>query len=102
MLCLFSSLVFKVDLCCNHSQVLLEAGSPLHALDSNKQSLAHHAARAGQAECLALLVSLGAPLGSADRWHRLPLSWAALNGHFECVKILTTARGRDDINFKAR
>ena len=74
----------------------------MHALDSNKQNLAHHAARAGRTDCLALLVSRGVQLGAADRWHRIPLSWAALNGHFNCAKIIVTAGQGNDINFKVR
>jgi ankyrin repeat protein len=95
-----SSLLFQTRLCA--AQVLLDAGAPLHALDSNKQNVAHHAARAGRADCLALLVSLGVQLGAADRWHRLPLSWAALNGHYECVQIIVTAGLGNDVNFKVR
>jgi ankyrin repeat protein len=71
-------------------QHLLIAKVDPHVKDSNKQSLVHFAARAGNLDSLLILYSIQPPLelNSNDRWQRTPVHWAVLNGHIEALRSL--------------
>eukprot|EP00049_Salpingoeca_infusionum_P015214 m.292331 g.292331 ORF g.292331 m.292331 type:complete len:1268 (-) comp15838_c1_seq2:72-3875(-) len=68
--------------------LLVNAGTPLRAMDINKQTLAHWAARAGQCASLRLLHSHGLSMNMFDRWFRLPLHWALLQRHIRTATAL--------------
>ena len=79
---------------------LLAAGAPLRARDRNKQSLLHAAARAGSVACLRELRAHAAsgggalpPVDGRDRWHRTPVHWAVLNGHWGALRFLVALLG---------
>jgi hypothetical protein len=57
-------------------------------LDVYNSTPMHSAAMAGHAKILALLLHHGAKKVVNNRMKRLPLHYAAANGHFECCKIL--------------
>jgi amino acid adenylation domain-containing protein len=82
----------------------------LHVTDGRKQTLLHHAARAGNLACAELLTALLLDMHSAhqrskrsggsgrtngldprDRWHRTPLHWSILNDHYKVTCHLLKA-----------
>ena len=67
---------------------LLDAGAILRTCDNRKQSLMHSEARSGSVACVVELVKRGLDVDLRDHWHRPPLSWAIINGHVQCVKVL--------------
>lgn len=82
-------------------EVLLEAGGKVRALDDNRQSVMHHAARGGAGRrCIDLLLdawTAATPKAkgptqstclTADKWGRTPLHWAVQNGHRTAVVAL--------------
>jgi len=90
-------------------ELLLDAKAPLAAKDLNQQTVLHFAARAGSVTLASLLTRwladdgalqgarvYGGPLDWRDRWHRTPLHWAVLNGHFSSAKVLLEARANAD------
>jgi hypothetical protein len=72
---------------------LLDAGAPVRGRDAAKQTLVHHAARAGNLASLQLLLERGAlaDINAADKWNRQALHWAVLNNHLCVVETLLTA-----------
>ncbi len=83
-------------------QILLSFKAELDSRDFNKQTVLHHAARAGAVEMLRDLLplwqSFQEELGNidpkvsvfdvADRYNRSPLHWAVLTGHRNAVQML--------------
>jgi hypothetical protein len=72
-------------------ELLLDAGAPVRARDSTKQTLLHHAARAGNVHSIKLLLGRGClvDINLADKWNRQPLHWAVLNAHLPAVEVRT-------------
>ena len=80
---------------------MLAACADVLALDSNRQTALHHAARAGADNgCLAALLDRwesvagdddGSACASRDVWGRTPLHWAVINGHREAIVTLVEA-----------
>eukprot|EP00041_Stephanoeca_diplocostata_P039391 m.1619890 g.1619890 ORF g.1619890 m.1619890 type:complete len:1305 (-) comp25383_c0_seq17:3507-7421(-) len=87
----------------------------IHASDASKHTLLHHAARSGNVAAIDYLaqqlgsstsatnmhpevgprttakrakVIRGLDMNAGDRWHRIPLHWAVLNGHLEAAERL--------------
>ena len=97
---------------------VLQAGADVMAVDGNKQTAVHHAARSGaDAYGIAGLLSAwqqaatadgtaldsGATcgaVGALDVWGRTPLHWAVVNGHRDAVVTLLEAgsdQGLEDL-----
>jgi len=74
-------------------RTLLEAGAPVRGRDAAKQTLLHHAARAGNMAAIELLLERGAlaDINTADKWNRQALHWAILNNHPCAVEALLAA-----------
>ena len=96
------------------ANVQLESLRFLRIQDGAKQSLLHHAARAGNIDAVRFLawwlkkqrdmmeaervaksrkkkiskLTVAGVLDPRDRWHRTPLHWAVVNGHLETVDYL--------------
>jgi hypothetical protein len=78
---------------------LIQAGTPLAVRDKNKQTMLHHAARAGCEDAARFLLSLGSDacaLDCTDRWSRTPLHWAVLNQHLPVAQALLEGGARPD------
>eukprot|EP01063_Lacrimia_lanifica_P005715 TRINITY_DN13453_c0_g2_i1.p1 TRINITY_DN13453_c0_g2~~TRINITY_DN13453_c0_g2_i1.p1 ORF type:complete len:910 (+),score=214.74 TRINITY_DN13453_c0_g2_i1:91-2820(+) len=65
-----------------------EGKVPPGVKDANKQSLIHHAARAGHADAVQYLVGRGVAAEAYDRWGRSPLHWAVINNKPAMVSLL--------------
>jgi acyl-CoA synthetase (AMP-forming)/AMP-acid ligase II/ankyrin repeat protein len=65
----------------------------VRARDLNKWSVLFHAAWAGSAPCVSLLLASPdpPPVNATDRWGRSPLCWACAAGHFEVARCLLGA-----------
>lgn len=81
--------------CC---ALLLEAGAPLAARDSKKQSPLHHCARTGDAATMRALLEEREGrhpeklVNARDRWGRPPLSWVALRSDDDPDESLEVAK----------
>ncbi len=62
---------------------------------SKYSSKIRSAAKYGDKELLTLLITAGANVNAADNDGWTPLTWAAWNGHDECVRLLLAAPGID-------
>ena len=70
-------------------RVLIERGTSLKILDQNRQTLLHAASRAGNLECVKVLVEdFKVEVNVWDRWSRTPVHWGVLNGHGGVVEYL--------------
>ena len=67
-------------------QKLLDRGMDLHAIDNDMNSLLAIAARAGNNDTLMYLINKMDVSKNKNKY--LPIEWAALNNHYESVKIL--------------
>ena len=91
------------------SNTTKNAGRYINVMDGRKQTLLHHAARAGNVECCNVLSALllaehqgqkhkpqrksdkSSGLDPRDRWHRTPLHWSIVNNHYEATHCLLQA-----------
>ena len=91
---------------CEHPaalELLLDAGTALAVRDTNKQTLLHHAVRAGFGPTVRfVLVRAPALLDARDRWERSAVHWAALNSRAAALAALVAAGARVNSPPKAR
>ncbi|KAK9787854.1 hypothetical protein WJX73_009765 [Symbiochloris irregularis] len=73
------------------ARLLLTAGAPPHALDSNGCSALHYAAGTGEADLCNQLLAQGVSVGVTDKSGWTPLLWAASGGHSAVVNRLLEA-----------
>lgn len=72
-------------------EVLISAGSDVHAKDLYKLAPIHFAAKHGHLKCLECLVNGGADVNTRGQFKQTPLHLAAKQGHLDCVEFLLKA-----------
>ena len=91
---------------CEHPaalELLLDAGTALAVRDHNKQTLLHHAVRAGFERTVRFVLARAPGLLDArDRWERSAVHWAALNSRAAALAALVAAGARVNSPPKAR
>ncbi|KAG8473400.1 hypothetical protein CXB51_035696 [Gossypium anomalum] len=71
------------------TQILLEAGAKVDALDKNKNTALHYAAGYGRKDCVALLLENGAAVTLQNMDGKTPIEVAKLNNQHEAFDFIT-------------